>query len=148
MPVNTPFHVRRVAVLGAGVMGAQIAARLVNANVAALKKLEPSPLSVLSKASCIGVANCDRHLPLPGECDLVIEAFAGQALAVKRELTLDHAKVNPLGGAIALGHPLGATGAVRAATLLHGMRRHRKKYGMIGMCIGTGMGAAGVFESL
>jgi acetyl-CoA acyltransferase len=76
------------------------------------------------------------------------EAFAAQALAVMKELRLDHAKVNPLGGAIALGHPLGATGAIRVATLLHGLRRRRKKYGMVTMCIGTGMGAAGVFESL
>ena len=76
------------------------------------------------------------------------EAFAAQALAVIKELGLDPAKVNPLGGAIALGHPLGATGAVRAATLMHGIRRQRKKYGMITMCIGTGMGAAGVFEAL
>ena len=76
------------------------------------------------------------------------EAFAAQALAVIRELGLDRAKVNPLGGAIALGHPLGATGAIRVATLLHGLRRHRKKYGMVTMCIGTGMGAAGIFEAL
>ncbi len=76
------------------------------------------------------------------------EAFAAQSLAVIRELGLDPAKVNPLGGAIALGHPLGATGAIRVATLLHGLRRSKKKYGMVTMCIGTGMGAAGVFESL
>src|SRR4051812_9423049 len=76
------------------------------------------------------------------------EAFAAQSLAVIKELNLDPAKVNPLGGAIALGHPLGATGAVRAATLMHGIRRHHRKYGMITMCIGTGMGAAGVFEAL
>ncbi|HZM46749.1 MAG TPA: acetyl-CoA C-acyltransferase [Burkholderiales bacterium] len=76
------------------------------------------------------------------------EAFAAQALAVIKELGLDRAKVNPLGGAIALGHPLGATGAIRVATLLHGLRRHRKKYGIVTMCIGTGMGAAGVFEAL
>ena len=76
------------------------------------------------------------------------EAFAAQSLAVIKELGLDRAKVNPLGGAIALGHPLGATGAIRVATLLHGLRRHRKKYGMVTMCIGTGMGAAGVFEAL
>jgi acetyl-CoA acyltransferase len=76
------------------------------------------------------------------------EAFAAQSLAVIKDLGLDAARVNPLGGAIALGHPLGATGAVRAATLLHGMRRHQKKYGMITMCIGTGMGAAGIFEAL
>ena len=76
------------------------------------------------------------------------EAFAAQALAVIRDSELDPAKVNPLGGAIALGHPLGATGAVRTATLLHGMRRRQQKYGMVTMCIGTGMGAAGIFESL
>lgn len=76
------------------------------------------------------------------------EAFAAQALAVIRDLGLDASKVNPLGGAIALGHPLGATGAVRVATLVHGLRRHQQKYGMVTMCIGTGMGAAGIFEAL
>ena len=76
------------------------------------------------------------------------EAFAAQALAVIRDLGLDASKVNPLGGAIALGHPLGATGAVRAATLIHGLRRRQQKYGMVTMCIGTGMGAAGIFEAL
>jgi acetyl-CoA acyltransferase len=76
------------------------------------------------------------------------EAFAAQALAVIRDVGLDPDKVNPLGGAIALGHPLGATGAVRTATIVHGMRRRKQKYGMVTMCIGTGMGAAGIFESL
>jgi acetyl-CoA acyltransferase len=76
------------------------------------------------------------------------EAFAAQSLAVINELGLDRSKVNPLGGAIALGHPLGATGAIRVATLLHGLRRHNQKYGMVTMCVGTGMGAAGVFEAL
>lgn len=76
------------------------------------------------------------------------EAFAAQALAVIRTCELDTAKVNPLGGAIALGHPLGATGAIRTATLVHGMRRRQHKYGMVTMCIGTGMGAAGIFEAL
>ena len=76
------------------------------------------------------------------------EAFAAQALAVIGDLGLDPSKVNPLGGAIALGHPLGATGAVRAATIVHGMRRRKQKYGMVTMCIGTGMGAAGIFEAL
>lgn len=76
------------------------------------------------------------------------EAFAAQSLAVMQELALDPTKVNPLGGAIALGHPLGATGAIRTATLVHGLRREKKKYGMVTMCIGTGMGAAGIFESL
>lgn len=76
------------------------------------------------------------------------EAFAAQALAVIRTCGLDATKVNPLGGAIALGHPLGATGAIRTATIVHGMRRRKLKYGMVTMCIGTGMGAAGIFESL
>jgi acetyl-CoA acyltransferase len=76
------------------------------------------------------------------------EAFAAQALAVIRTCGLDPAKVNPLGGAIALGHPLGATGAIRTATLVHGLQRRKQKYGMVTMCIGTGMGAAGIFESL
>jgi acetyl-CoA acyltransferase len=74
------------------------------------------------------------------------EAFAAQALAVIKDLGLDPDKVNPEGGAIALGHPLGATGAIRIATLVHGMRRRNQKYGMVTMCIGTGMGAAGIFE--
>lgn len=75
------------------------------------------------------------------------EAFAAQALAVMRTLGLDPAKVNPQGGAIALGHPLGATGAIRVATLMAAMQRDPTvKYGMVTMCIGTGMGAAGLFE--
>ena len=76
------------------------------------------------------------------------EAFAAQALAVMRTLDLDPAKVNPLGGAIALGHPLGATGAIRTATLVHGLQRTKQRYGMVTMCIGTGMGAAGIFEAI
>lgn len=76
------------------------------------------------------------------------EAFAAQALAVCNDLSLDPAKVNPLGGAIALGHPLGATGAIRAATVIHGLRRRKLKYGMLTMCVGTGMGAAGIFEKV
>jgi acetyl-CoA acyltransferase len=76
------------------------------------------------------------------------EAFAAQGIAVMRDLSIDPAKVNPLGGAIALGHPLGATGAVRTATIVHGLRRRKQKYGMVTMCIGTGMGAAGIFEAV
>jgi acetyl-CoA acyltransferase len=76
------------------------------------------------------------------------EAFAAQAIAVIQDLGLDPAKVNPYGGAIALGHPLGATGAIRAATAIHAMRRHKLKYSMVTMCVGTGMGAAGIFESV
>ena len=76
------------------------------------------------------------------------EAFAAQSLAVMRTLGLDPAKVNPQGGAIALGHPLGATGTIRTATLLHGLQRTGQRWGMVTMCVGTGMGAAGLFESM
>lgn len=74
------------------------------------------------------------------------EAFAAQSLAVVQTLGLDPAKVNPLGGAIALGHPLGATGAIRAATVVHALRRRSLRYGMVTMCVGMGQGAAAVFE--
>ncbi|MDA8448156.1 acetyl-CoA C-acyltransferase [Acidovorax sp. NCPPB 3859] len=74
------------------------------------------------------------------------EAFAAQSLAVLRQLGLDPAKVNPMGGAIALGHPLGATGAIRSATVVHALRRKNLKYGMVTMCVGMGQGAAGIFE--
>ncbi len=75
------------------------------------------------------------------------EAFAAQSLAVIRDLGLDPAKVNPLGGAIALGHPLGATGAKLTATVVHGLRRTGRKHGMVTMCIGTGMGFAMLLEA-
>jgi acetyl-CoA acyltransferase len=74
------------------------------------------------------------------------EAFAAQSLAVIQTLGLDAAKVNPMGGAIALGHPLGATGAIRSATVIHALQRHRLRYGMVTMCVGMGQGAAGIFE--
>jgi acetyl-CoA acyltransferase len=74
------------------------------------------------------------------------EAFAAQALAVLNTLQIDRSKVNPMGGAIALGHPLGATGAIRAATVVHALRRKNLKYGMVTMCVGTGQGAAGILE--
>ena len=74
------------------------------------------------------------------------EAFAAQSLAVLNTLGLDPAKVNPMGGAIALGHPLGATGAIRSATVVHALRRKNLKYGMVTMCVGMGQGAAGIFE--
>jgi len=74
------------------------------------------------------------------------EAFAAQALAVIETCGLDPARVNPMGGAIALGHPLGATGAIRAATVVHALQRRQLRYGMVTMCVGMGQGAAGIFE--
>jgi acetyl-CoA acyltransferase len=76
------------------------------------------------------------------------EAFAAQSLACVRALSLDPARVNPNGGAIALGHPLGCTGAKLTATLLHELRRRKARHGVVSMCIGGGMGAAAVFESV
>ncbi|HKI50528.1 MAG TPA: thiolase family protein, partial [Geothermobacteraceae bacterium] len=76
------------------------------------------------------------------------EAFAAQSLAVIQELQLDPERINVNGGAIALGHPLGCTGAKLTATLLHELQRRQQRYGMVSMCIGGGMGAAGIFERL
>jgi acetyl-CoA acyltransferase len=76
------------------------------------------------------------------------EAFAAQSLAVMQQLSLDPAKVNIHGGAIALGHPLGCTGSKLTATLLHSMQRSKAKYGLVTMCVGGGMGAAGIFEAI
>jgi len=75
------------------------------------------------------------------------EAFASQAVYCVKKLGIPVEKVNPLGGAIAIGHPLGCTGARLIATLLHNLKRTKKQYGVVSMCIGTGMGAAGVFEA-
>ncbi len=76
------------------------------------------------------------------------EAFASQSLQIIRELELDEEKVNVNGGAIALGHPLGCTGTKLTLTLLHEMKRRNEQFGIVTMCIGGGMGAAGVFELL
>jgi len=74
------------------------------------------------------------------------EAFAAQSLAVINTLGLNTDVVNPMGGAIALGHPLGATGAIRSATVVHALQRENHRYGMVTMCVGMGQGAAGIFE--
>lgn len=74
------------------------------------------------------------------------EAFAAQSIAVMNTLKMNPAKVNPMGGAIALGHPLGATGAIRSATVVHALQRNKLRYGMVTMCVGMGQGAAGIFE--
>ena len=76
------------------------------------------------------------------------EAFAAQSLAVIKEGGLDPAKVNPNGGAIALGHPLGCTGAKLTASIIRELQRRKGQYGMVTMCVGGGMGAAGVFENI
>jgi acetyl-CoA acetyltransferase len=74
------------------------------------------------------------------------EAFAAQAVAVMRDVGFDEEKVNPFGGAIALGHPVGATGAILTVKLMHGLERTNGRYGVVTMCIGGGQGMAAVFE--
>lgn len=120
-------------------------ARMLSYSVAGVKPevMGIGPTVALPKALSQAGLSCDDldHIELN-------EAFAAQSLAVMDELKLDPSKVNPSGGAIALGHPLGATGAKLVATLLYGLKRKQQKYGAVTMCIGTGMGAAGVFEYL
>ena len=100
------------------------------------------------------VAAVPRALKIAGltldQIDLIElnEAFAAQALSVVKDLGIDQEKLNVNGGAIALGHPLGCTGAKLTATLLQEMRRRGSRYGMVTMCVGGGMGAAGIFESI
>ena len=101
------------------------------------------PLAAIPKA-------CERAGLKIGDIDQfeLNEAFASQSVAVVKELGLDPEKVNPNGGAIALGHPLGCTGAKLSVQLLNEMKRRNQKYGMVTMCVGTGQGAAGIYELL
>ena len=140
------------------------ASALVLMSEAMMKRLELKPLARLMAYSVVGVApevmGIGPREAVPKALDLagigladidwieLNEAFAAQSLAVIQELDLDPERVNPQGSAIALGHPLGATGAIRTTNLVHGLRHHDKKYGMVTMCVGTGMGAAAVFEAL
>ncbi len=140
------------------------AAILLLASAAALTRHALTPLARFVGYAVAGVApeimgigpvaalpQLARHTGVPLDAvdwSELNEAFAAQSLAVINELRLDAARVNPFGGAIALGHPLGATGAIRSATLVHGLARRRARYGVVTMCIGTGMGAAGLFENM
>lgn len=140
------------------------AAALMLASEAAVKEYNLQPLAVFRGFSVAGVppeimgigpiAAIPKVLKQTGihqdELDWIElnEAFAAQALAVIKDTGLNPEKINPLGGAISLGHPLGATGAILSTKMIHAMREQKLKYGMVTMCIGTGMGAAGVFEIL
>ncbi|MCF6262498.1 MAG: acetyl-CoA C-acyltransferase [Xanthomonadales bacterium] len=140
------------------------AAALMLASEAAVKEYNLQPLAVFRGFSVAGVppeimgigpiAAIPKVLKQTGihQDDLdwieLNEAFAAQALAVIKDTGLNPEKINPLGGAISLGHPLGATGAILSTKMIHAMREKKLKYGMVTMCIGTGMGAAGVFEIL
>jgi acetyl-CoA acyltransferase len=126
-------------------LGIQPLARLVSYAVTGClpEEMGIGPITAIPKAlSLAGLTLAD--------IDLIElnEAFAAQVLAIIRALSLDQEKINVNGGAIALGHPLGCTGAKLTATLLAEMRRRRLRYGMVTMCVGGGMGAAGIFELL
>ncbi|RZF58298.1 acetyl-CoA C-acyltransferase [Sphingobacterium corticibacterium] len=129
-----------------------------------LKQLNVKPIARLVSYAVAGVpprimgigpvAAIPKALEMAGlrkeDIDLIElnEAFASQSLAVIRELGLDEEKINVNGGAIALGHPLGCTGAKLTVQLLNELKRREKRYGMVTMCVGTGQGAAGIFEML
>jgi acetyl-CoA acyltransferase len=160
--LKTPFAARGVVTAGNSSQTSDGAGALILVSEKALKQYGLTPLARFVSFAAKGVP---PHLMGIGPVEAIPaalrnagltqdqldwielnEAFAAQSLAVVNTLGLDPAKVNPMGGAIALGHPLGATGAIRAATLIHALQRKQLKYGMVSMCIGMGQGAAGIFE--
>ena len=160
--LKTVFAARGSVTAGYSSQTSDGAGALILASGAAVKRFGLTPLarfvSFASKGvppAIMGIGPIEaipaalRHAGLKAE-DIgwyeLNEAFAAQSLAVVNTLGLDPAKVNPMGGAIALGHPLGATGAIRSATVVHALRRKNLKYGMVTMCVGMGQGAAGIFE--
>jgi len=160
--LRTVFAARGSVTAGNSSQTSDGAGALILASEAALKRFNLTPLARFVSFASKGVApeimgiGPIEAIPAAlkagglrlGDIDWIElnEAFAAQSLAVMNELQLDPAKVNPLGGAIALGHPLGATGAIRAATVVHALRRRKLKYGMVTMCVGMGQGAAGIIE--
>lgn len=160
--LRTVFDAKGSVTAGTSSQMSDGAAALVLVSERVLKELNLEPLAVFRGFSVAGVPPeimgigpaeaipkvLDQTGLKTGDLDWIElnEAFAAQALAVIRQTGLDPDKVNPLGGAIALGHPLGATGAILAARVVHGLRRRNLKRGMVTMCIGTGMGAAGILE--
>lgn len=160
--LRTPFAANGTVTAGNSSQMSDGAAALLIISEQLIKKHELQPMALLRGFSVAGVPpeimgiGPIKAIPLAlaqtgiKQTDIswieLNEAFAAQTLAVIQDLTLDQEIVNPLGGAIALGHPLGATGAIRTATLLHNMKNKKLPYGMVTMCIGTGMGAAGIFQ--
>jgi acetyl-CoA acyltransferase 1 len=125
-------------------LGMKIIGKFINHYVVGVRPEEMG----IGPAEAIPVAVANAGLKI-SDIDIfeINEAFASVAVYTMKKLKLDHAKINPKGGAIALGHPLGCTGARQFATLLTELKRTNKKYGVISMCIGTGMGAAAVIEA-
>lgn len=160
--LRTVFSARGSVTAGNSSQTSDGAGALILASESAVKRFGLTPLArFVSYAACgvpphiMGIGPIEaipaalRHAGLKQD-DIdwfeLNEAFAAQSLAVINTLGLDPAKVNPMGGAIALGHPLGATGAIRSATAIHALHRHQLRYSMVTMCVGMGQGAAGIFE--
>lgn len=162
--LRSAFHARGVCTAGnsSQMSDGAAAAVVMSAERANVLGIKPGARYV-----CFATAGCDpgemglgpvykipKALKLAGlklsDIDVIElnEAFAVQALAVIRELELDPAIVNPNGGAVALGHPLGCTGAKLVASIIRELKRRNARYGMVTMCVGGGMGAAGIFENL
>jgi acetyl-CoA acyltransferase len=162
--LRTAFHAHGVVTAGNSSQTSDGAAAAVVMSDQRAKELDAEPLArfvTFAYAGCLPeemgigpVHAIPKALKMAGltldQIDVVElnEAFAAQALAVIKMLGLDPAKVNVNGGAIALGHPLGCTGAKLTATLLHEFKRRKARYGLVTMCVGGGMGAAGIFENL
>ena len=160
--LRTVFSARGSVTAGNSSQTSDGAGALILASESAVKRFGLKPLArFVSYASCgvpphiMGIGPIEaspaalRHAGLQQDAIdwfELNEAFAAQSLAVINTLGLDPAKVNPMGGAIALGHPLGATGAIRSATAIHALHRHQLRYSMVTMCVGMGQGAAGIFE--
>lgn len=160
--LKSPFAIKSGVTAATSSQMSDGAGAVLVASEAALKQYDLTPIAEFKSYSVAGVPpevmgiGPVKAIPMAlkkAELNLVDidwielnEAFAAQSLAVIKELNLDKTKVNPLGGAIALGHPLGATGAIRTATLVHGLKRHNLTHGMVTMCIGTGMGACAVIS--
>ncbi len=156
------FHARGTVTAGNSSQTSDGAAAAVVMSAERAREIGATPIAKLIAFATAGVSPdymgigpvfaAPKALKLAGltidQIDLVElnEAFAAQALAVIKELGINEDKVNVNGGAVALGHPLGCTGAKLTATLLREMRRRGSRYGMVTMCVGGGMGAAGVFE--
>lgn len=162
--LRTVFKLNGTVTAGNSSQMSDAAAAVILVSEQALKQYQLTPLALFKGFSVAGVAPEYMGIGPAAAIPKVLkqtginihdigwielnEAFAAQSLAVVHDMQLPIEMINPLGGAIALGHPLGATGAILATKLIHGAKRHKIRYGLVTMCIGTGMGAAGIFEVL
>lgn len=156
------FHVKGTVTAGNSSQLSDGAAALILASENAVKTHHLTPLARVLGFSVKGVPPeimgigpvkavpplLVRHGIAPPSLDWIElnEAFAAQVLAVQKNLAFDPARLNPMGGAMALGHPLGASGAIRTTTLIHGLHRTQGRYGLVTLCVGMGQGIAGLFE--